>query len=59
MSEGLQWDETVSEMNQRKWEWWKNDLTGLEKIELKRHIKPGGFGTIVYISLYSSSGASE
>ena len=36
--EGLQWDETVSEMYQKKWECWKNDLIGLEKIELKRCI---------------------
>ena len=30
--EGLQWDETVSEMYVRKWECWKNYLIGLEKI---------------------------
>ena len=57
--EGLQWDETVSEMYQKKWECWKNDLIGLEKIELKRCIKPGGFGKIVHISLHSFSDASE
>ena len=57
--EGLQWDETVSEMYQKKWECWKNDLIGLEKIELKRCIKPGGFGKIVHIPLHSFSDASE
>ena len=34
--EGLQWDETVSKMYQRKRECWKNYLIGLEKIEMKR-----------------------
>ena len=57
--EELQWNETVSEMYQKKWECWKNDVTGLEKIELKRCIKPGGFGKIVHISLHSFSDASE
>ena len=46
-------------MYQKKWECWKNDLIGLEKIELKRCIKPGGFGKIVHISLYSFSDTSE
>ena len=55
--EGLQWDETVSEMHQRKWEYWKNDP--FEKIELKRCIKPESFGKIVDISLHSFSDASE
>ena len=57
--EGLKWDETVLGMSQMKWECWKNDLIGLEKIELKRCIKPGGFGKIVDISLRSFSDASE
>ena len=57
--EGLQWDEMVSEMYQKKWECWKNDQIGLEKIELKRCIKPGGFRKIVHISLHSFSDASE
>ena len=30
-------------MYQRKWECWKNYLIGLEKIEMKRCIKLGGF----------------
>ena len=57
--EGLQWDRTVSEMYQKKWECCKNDLIGREKIELKRCIKPGDFGKIVRISLHSFSDASE
>ena len=43
----------VSEMYQKKWECWKNDRIELEKIELKRYIKPGGFGKTVHISLHS------
>ena len=57
--EGLQWDETVSEFYQKKWKCWKTDPIGIEKIELKRCIKPGGFAKIVHISLHSSSNASE
>ena len=57
--EGLQRDETVSEMYQRKWEPWENDLIGLEKVVLKRCIKPGGFGKIVHISLHKFLDASE
>ena len=56
---GLQWDETVSELYQKKWNYWKNDLIGIEKTELKRGIKPGGFGKIVHISLHSFSDSSE
>ena len=48
--EELQWNETLSKMYQKKWECWKKDLIGLERIELKRCIKPGGFGKIVHIS---------
>ena len=57
--EGLQWDKTVSEMYSKKWECWKNELIELEKIELKRCIKPEGFGKIVHISLHSFSDAFE
>ena len=57
--ERLQWDETVSEMYQKKWLCWKNDLIGLEKTELKRCIKPGSFNKIVHISLHSFPDASE
>ena len=46
-------------MYQRKFESWKNDLIGLEKIELKRCIKPGGFGKIVHFSLHSFLNAPE
>ena len=46
--EGLQWDKTEAEIYQRKWKYWKNNLIGLEKIEVKRCIKPGGFGKILY-----------
>ena len=49
----------VSEMYQKKLECWKNDVIGLEKIELKRWIKPGRFGKIVHISLHNFSDASE
>ena len=49
----------VSELYQKKWKCRKNDLIGIEKIELKRGIKPGGFGKIVHISLHSFSDASE
>ena len=41
--EGLQWDETVLKMYQRNWECGKNYLIWLEKTEMKRCIKPGGF----------------
>ena len=57
--EEMQWDKRVSEMYQRKLECLKNDLIGLEKIQLKRCIKPGGFYKIVHISLHSFSDASK
>ena len=46
-------------MYQKKWKCWKNDLIGIEKTELKKGFKPGGFGKIVHISLHSFSDASE
>ena len=51
--------ETVSELYQKKCKCWKNDLIGIEKIELKRGIKPGGVSKTVNIPLHSFSDASE
>ena len=49
----------VSKMYQKKWECWKIDLIGLEKIKLKRCIKPGYFGKTVHVSVHSFSNVSE
>ena len=56
---GLQWDEKIPEDYQRKWEVWKQDLVQLEKIGLKRCVKPANFGKIVECSLHNFSDASE
>ena len=43
----------------RKWEAWKSSLKGLEKICIRRCIKPEGFGIIKEASLHHFSDRSE
>ena len=43
----------------RKWEAWKSSLKGLEKICIRRCIKPEGFGIIKKTSLHHFSDTSE
>ena len=43
----------------QKWEAWKSSLKGLEKICIRRCIKPEGFGIIKEASLHHFSDASE
>ena len=56
---GLHWDEKIPEDYQKKWEVWKLDLIQLEKIGLKRCVKPENFGKIVECALQNFSDASE
>ena len=57
--EGLNWDNQVSEEYVKKWEAWKRELYDLEKLSLRRCIKPSNFYKIVSISLHNFSDASE
>ena len=57
--EGLHWDKQVSEEYVKKWEAWKRELYDLEKLSLRRCIKPSNFRKIVKISLHNFSDASE
>ena len=43
----------------KKWEAWKRELYDLEKLSLRRCIKPSNFRKIVKISLHNFSDASE
>ena len=53
------WDEMVPDNICQKWEAWKSSLKGLEKICIRRCIKPEGFGIIKEASLHHFSDASE
>ena len=53
------WDEMVPENICQKWEAWKSSLKGLEKICIRRCIKPEGFGIIKEAAFYHFSDASE
>ena len=57
--EGLNWNNGVSEEYVKKWEAWKRELYDLEKLSLRRCIKPSNFRKIVKISLHNFSDASE
>ena len=53
------WDEMVPDNICQKWEARKSSLKGLEKICIRRCIKPEGFGIIKEASLHHFSDASE
>ena len=53
------WDEMFPDNICQKWEAWKSSLKGLEKICIRRCIKPEGFGIIKEASLHHFSDASE
>ena len=53
------WDEMVPDNICQKWEAWKSSLKGLEKICIRRCIKPEGFGIINELSLHHFSNVSE
>ena len=57
--EGLHWGKQVSEDYVKKWEAWKRELYDLEKIPLRRCIKPSNFCKIINISLHDFSDTSE
>ena len=57
--EGLHWGKQVSKEYVKKWEAWKRELYGLEKLSLGRCIKPTNFHKIINISRHNFSDASE
>ena len=54
----LGWDEDVPAKMERAWKGWLEDLPKLEALEVKRSLKPEGFGQIVSSQLHHFSDAS-
>ena len=44
------WDETIPESQEQTWTRWLQDLSRLEDLEVRRSLKPEGFGPIVPLS---------
>ena len=53
------WDEMFPDNICQKWEAWKSSLKGLEKICIRRSIKPEGLSVIKEASLHHFSDASQ
>ena len=53
------WDEMVPDSICEKWEVWNSSFKGLEKIFIRRSIKPEGFGITKETSPHHFSDASE
>ena len=53
------WDEHVTGLNLKEWESWRDDLTKLEQIEVKRCYTETGTGSAVMNQLHHFSDASE
>ena len=53
------WDERVTGLNLKEWQSWRDDLTKLEQIEVKRSYTETGTGSAVMNQLHHFSDASE
>ena len=56
--EDIEWDEEVSEEYRIRWGGWLNDLPLLEKVRVRRYVKPPTFGTVVSRKIHIFSDAS-
>ena len=55
----LDWDDVISEEDQKRWETWLNDLPKLEKVAINRCLKPAKFGEITSCQIHNFSDASQ
>jgi hypothetical protein len=55
----LDWDDVISEEDQKRWNAWLNDLPQLEKFVFDRCLKPTNFGTITSSQIHNFSDASQ
>lgn len=55
----LDWDDVISEEDQKRWNTWLNDLPKLEKIAIDRCLKPANFGKITSCQIHNFSDASQ
>ena len=58
-SEKRDWDDSVSELHEKRWNDWKSDMMLLKDIEVPRCYTPSGFGEPVSRSLHCFSDASS
>ncbi|CAC5388036.1 unnamed protein product [Mytilus coruscus] len=55
----IDWDTTLPENVQIKWEKWKQDLLDIESLKIERCFKPADFGEVKFIELHHFSDASS
>ena len=54
----LEWDDDISTEDRMTWERWRNEIYGLEDINVQRCFKPKEFGEIVDVAMHHFSDAS-
>ena len=55
----LDWDDVISEEDQKRWKAWLEDLLQLEKVVINRCLKPANFGKITSRQIHNFSDASQ
>jgi len=55
----LDWDTPVPEYLRPQWEKWRQEIKELEKLEIKRCVKPNDFGPVKAVEMHYFSDASE
>ena len=54
----LDWDSPVPEYLGPEWEKWRQEIKELEKLEIKRCVKPNDFGPVKVVEMHYFSDAS-
>ena len=54
----LDWDSPIPEYLHPQWEKWRHEIKELEKLEIKRCVKPNGFGPVKAVEMHYFSDAS-
>ena len=57
MGDKYHWDDPVSQEHQKVWLQWRSELALLEKVSIRRCLKPDDFGMISDVSLHLFSDA--
>ena len=55
----LDWDDVISEDDQKQWKTWLHDLPQLEKVVINRCLKPAHFGKITSCQIHNFSDALQ
>ncbi|XP_028395694.1 uncharacterized protein LOC114519723 [Dendronephthya gigantea] len=55
----LDWDDVISEEDQKRWKMWLDDLPKLENVVINRCLKPANFGDITSCQVHNFSDASQ